>query len=59
MNTQDKMELLNTAIQNLMQLYQILDGELPHMVYVREKSELKKITVKLLRFIGRGKKIYS
>lgn len=59
MNTQDKMELLNTAIQNLMQLYQILDGELPHMVYVRENSELKKITVKSYRFTERRERIYS
>lgn len=59
MNTQDKMELLNTAIQNLMQLYQILDGELPHMVYVRENSELKKIAVKSYRFTERRERIYS
>lgn len=59
MNTQDKMELLNTAIQNLMQLYQILDGELPHIVCVRENSEVKKIAVKLFHFTKRRKKIYS
>ena len=41
MNTKDKMQLLNEAIQSLMQLYQILDDETPKLCVVN--SELKKI----------------
>ena len=41
MNTKDKMQLLNEAIQSLMQLYQILDDETPKLCVIN--SELKKI----------------
>ena len=41
MNTKNKMQLLNTAIQSLMALYQILDDETPKLCV--DNSELKKI----------------
>lgn len=41
MNTKDKMQLLNNAIQTLMQLYQIFDEEMPKLC--TPYSELKKI----------------
>ena len=41
MNTKDKMQLLNEAIQSLMALYQILDDETPKLCV--DNSELKKI----------------
>ncbi len=44
MNVKDKMQLLNNAIQQLMELYQILDSEFPHIVPAHNNSELKKIT---------------
>ena len=40
MNIKDKMNLLNEAIQSLMQLYQILDEETPKICFIN--SELKK-----------------
>lgn len=41
MNVKDKMQLLNKAIQTLMELYQILDDETPKICVIN--SELKKI----------------
>lgn len=43
MNTKEKMQLLNEAIQTLMQLYQILDDETPKL-YITN-SELKKMSL--------------
>lgn len=43
MNVKDKMQLLNEAIQTLMNLYQILDEETPKL-YITN-SELKKMSL--------------
>ncbi len=49
MNTKDKLQILNTAIQELMELYRILDGELPQLHFVGApvpaNSEVKKMAV--------------
>ena len=39
MNTKDKMQLLNEAIQSLMALYQILDAEMPKLCAVHSESK--------------------